>query len=137
MVSAIYLLALLCACAAAWKGERTAWALVGSAILTSVLGLASVPFNPFLWAAIDMAVIAAIFLLKKGISVADIFVIALFLPIFALYAANLPYAGAGVNLLVAVQMILTLPFARMWRRAKNTPLPPMRQDDFDLPMVAA
>lgn len=136
MIDALFLVAVLCGFAAAWCGDRTAWALLASAALTSALGWAEVPFMPWLWFGIDVAVIGAI-AWRRQLTASDIAVVALFLPVWCLYAADLPYAGAGVNLIVSVQLMLTFPYRRAWARAKRTKLPPDHRHDLDLPRVAA
>jgi hypothetical protein len=120
MISAIYLLAIVCALLGAWKGDRTAWALLAGTALTSALTASGVPFMPRLWFGIDLAVIAGIALLSKGRPVRDVAVIVLFVPAWPLYVSDAPYSGEATALLVSLQLLLTVPFAALWRRIKRT-----------------
>ena len=98
--------------------------LLGSATVTSLMAWAGVPFAWWLWTAIDVAVIGAI-LCFGHLLARDIVIVALFIPIWCLYATNLPYAGQGVNLMVAFQLLLTTPFKAIHRtyreRAQHHP----------------
>jgi hypothetical protein len=120
MISALYLLAIVCALLGAWKGDRTAWALLAGTALTSALTASGVPFMPRLWFGIDLAVIAGIVLLSKGRRARDVAVIVLFFPAWPLYVSDAPYSGDATGLLVSLQLLLTVPFAALWRRMRRT-----------------
>ena len=114
MISALVLFAVLCGCAGAWRGSRTSWALLASAAVSSALNALGVPFVPPVWMTIDLAVVAAVTF--RPIKLSDPLVLALFLPAWLLYpsvAQGEPQAAAMVNLIVAIQFLLSAP----WRWA--------------------
>jgi hypothetical protein len=121
IVDALFAVAVLCGCIAAWAGNRTAWPLLASAAASSLLIWAGVPFNLALWLLIDVAVIAAI--TSRPMSVRDTLVVVLFVPVWALYGADLPYAGKGISVIVALQLLLTFPVRRAWAKVRGKPLP--------------
>jgi hypothetical protein len=136
MIDALYLLAIACGCLAAWKGDRTAWALLAGAALTSALVASGVPFIPRLWFGIDLAVIGGIGCLSER-RWRDWAVVLLFLPAWPLYLTEPPYMGTATSLLVSAQLLLTVPYAALWRRMKRTRgQDPGQWTEFDL-MVRA
>lgn len=108
MIDALVLAALACGLIAAWRKDRTAWALLGSLALTSILRWCGISFDPLLWWLIDVAVIALIAAFGSH-NLRDWVVMLLFLPAWCLYVSHLPYGGDGVNLIVSVQLFLTTP----------------------------
>jgi hypothetical protein len=115
MISCLYLLAIVCALLGAWKGDRTAWALLAGTALTSALTASGVPFVPRLWFGI-----AGIAMLSKGRRARDVAVVLLFPPAWPFYVSEAPYSGDATALLVSVQLLLTAPYAALWRRTKRT-----------------
>lgn len=61
-------------------------------------------------------------------SVRDTLVVVLFVPVWALYGADLPYADKGISAIVAVQLLLTFPVRRAWAKVRGKPLPPELPD---------
>jgi hypothetical protein len=104
----VFLLAVLCGCLSAWKGNHTAWALLASVALSSGFIWSGVPFNLALWLLIDLTVVIVI--ASGRYSITDIAIITLFIPVWSLYIVDWRYAGDAINLIVAAQFLLTLPF---------------------------
>jgi len=127
-IDEVFLVSVLCGCLSAWKGSRTAWALLASAAVSSGLIWAGVPFDIKIWRTIDILVVACIATGPLGAK--DLLILSLFIPIWSLYER--PYAGDGINLIVAAQLVLTLPFARLWLRAKQATIASKDWGDFDL-----
>jgi hypothetical protein len=118
----------LAAVAGVLAGNRTAYALLASAIFSTVLCEAGVPFRPSLWLAIDLAVImwmvvswAESVLQGRYGKQRDIAVLALFAPIWALYFADwLDWRALAIDFLVAAQMLLTFPFRRAFLMVRDS-----------------
>jgi hypothetical protein len=122
-MDAVFLVALLCGIAAAFKGNRTAWALLAGAAFTAGITLAQVPFHPVLWGMIDLAVALVILLLNVKMTARDWAVIALFVPAWCLYALRPAWISDASTAIVALQFFLTFPnqFVRwVGNRAKGT-----------------
>jgi len=107
MLDAVFLVALVCGCVAALKGNRTAWALLASTAFTATITVAGVPFNPFVWALIDLAVVVAI--LHPRMTVCDVGVAVLFIPVWCLYMERPTWISPAVTLIVSLQFLLTFP----------------------------
>ena len=117
-IDAIVLLGILCGCAGAWRGNRTAIALLASAALSSLFIWRQVPFVMPVWVMIDLAVVAAI--LAAPVKYSDCLVVALFIAAWALYpsvATGDPKAADLVDLVVAMQFILSAPWRWFLHRA--------------------
>lgn len=114
MIDGLFVLALLGGLWAARHGNRAAWALLGSTMLTSALILARVPFDFGLWLLIDVAVIVAI---ESGpVRKQERAVIALFAPAWVLYHLMPPWADKAITLIVAAQFFLVVPWDRLEQR---------------------
>lgn len=114
-------LASLAAVAGIWAGNRTAYALLASAIFSTVLCEAGVPFRPSLWLAIDLCVILWIIvgwadavLQGKYGKQRDVLILALFAVIWPLYFIETPWRSIVIDVAVALQMLLTFPARRAW-----------------------
>lgn len=114
MIIAVVILGVLCGCVGAWRGNRTSMALLASAGVSSgFIGL-GVPFLSPVWMMIDLAVMAVV--VTRPMKISDCLVIALFVGAWPLYPSverGDPQASELVNLIVAVQFLLTAP----WRWA--------------------
>lgn len=126
MIEYLYWLAVLCGIVAALTGSRAAWALLASAALCWGLDASGWQFEAGVWLAIDIAVIAAILVLRSRAT--DWIVLALFVPIFALYAADEYTRYYGVTILIMLQFIVTLPWKAIGLRAART-IPHSTADD--------
>lgn len=114
MIDALLIIGVLCGCAGAWRGNRTSFALLASAALSSGLIWLGVPFVMPIWVLIDLAVLAAI--MARPMKYSDCPVAALFIAAWALYpSVDAGDAGAAalVEAVVAVQFMLSAP----WRWA--------------------
>lgn len=107
MIEALLVFAVLCGCAGAWKGSRAAIALLASTALTSGFVWAGVPFNIVAWLLIDLVVIAAI--VSRKPTVADMLILALFIPAWAFYVKPDAFANYATTLIVSAQLLLTFP----------------------------
>lgn len=127
MIDAVFLVAVLCGCIAATRGQprawlkdnRTAWALLASAAFTSILLLEGVQFHWLPWVLIDVAVIVAIWRTKGR----DWPIIALFFPVWWLYQTRPDWTSDAVDLIVSAQLLLSVPgslWSRAIERAKRT-----------------
>lgn len=114
-IEAAYWLAVLCGVVGAFTGSRSAWALLASAALCWALDATGADFETGLWLAIDLAVIAAILIWRNRAS--DWIVLALFLPIWALYLADEYTRYYAVTFLIMAQFIITLPWRSIGQRA--------------------
>lgn len=116
--------------AALVAGNRTAAPLLASFLLASALCWAGVPFNFFFWLVIDVAVILVI--ARPEMTRADIWIVLLFAPAWALYLMpESPWMWWGTGAVVIAQFMLTVPYARLaaavkarWRRRRA----PRRRD---------
>jgi hypothetical protein len=131
-IDALYVAAVLCGIASAWCGNRTAYALLASAAVTSALIGLEAPFSLRLWLLIDVAVIVAIFRLKHWeIAPSDWLVIALFAPAWTFYF--LPDVIAdGTTLVASLQFLMVAPFARAWAAVRHRSRHAAKWDEFDL-----
>jgi hypothetical protein len=130
----------LSAVAGVRAGNRTAYALLASAIYSTLLCWAEVPFRPSLWLAIDLCVVMWIVIgwadaLLHGDHgrLRDVAVLAIFALIWPLYfMPQFAWRSQAADVLVAVQMLLTFPFktvwgkARQWRKAYRSDDGPLR-----------
>lgn len=128
MLDAVFALAITCAGLAALMGNRTAMALLASTAFTFALTLAGAPFSAPAWIAVDLLVIAVILLPWPHIPTADCFVLALFVPSWALYFVDSEAGYAASVLVCSAQMMLTLPARRLLKRAREAA---QRLDPFD------
>ncbi len=101
-------------------GNRTAMVLLASLIYSSILCWAKVPFNPALWIAIDLIAIMWIVILwadrvGRGLygKTRDIAILALFAPMWAMYFSAVDWRAGAIDIMIALQMFMTLP----WKRA--------------------
>jgi len=121
MLGALLVFAVLCGLAGAWRGNPTSWALIASAGFSSLLIWAGVPFDGLIWFLIDLVVIVVILTCSRTFP--DWIVVALFFAAWPLY----PRVEAGdgtasdvVNIVVALQLIVSAPWRRFMARAKRT-----------------
>jgi hypothetical protein len=105
-------LAILAALAGACVRNVTAAALLGSFAFSTTLCELGVPFNPILWMVIDVVVI--LFIIRPDMKRRDLVILAIFLPIWALYITMPPWASTVIDGLVVAQMLLTFPVRRTW-----------------------
>jgi hypothetical protein len=107
MIEAAFWLAVACAVAGTFAGNRTAWALLASVGMCLGLEHFAVPFNFFLWLLIDLAVILII--IRPEMTVADVVVLALFIPAWVSYLLP-PEPRFGVSMAVVIaQLALVFP----------------------------
>lgn len=128
MACVTFLLALGClaAAVAVLAGNRTAMALLASTIYSTVLCELNVPFHVSFGLAIDLAVIMWIIVgwaesvLRGGYGKQrDIAILALFLPIWALYfMPELAWRPTAIDALIAVQLLITFPIKRAISKGK-------------------
>lgn len=122
MTAALLILAVLCACFGAWKGKRSAIALLASTALTCLFVWAEVPFNIGLWLLIDVAVIATV--ASRPLGVAEVAILALFIPAWVLYAEPDAFANEATTLIVSAQLLLASPWRWAWRKVRRLPIDP-------------
>lgn len=135
---------LLAAVTGVYAGNRTAYALLASAIFSTALIEAGVPFSPSLWLTIDLVVIMWIFIgwaervLHGDYGRRRDIAILLFFPaIWPLYFMPwVTWRAEAVDVLVAIQMLLTFPFWRAWGKARQWTQTP-RDDPGPLELVRA
>jgi len=101
-------------------------ALLGSAIFSTILCEAGVPFRPSLNLAIDLTVIMWILVgwmdgMLKGNygKLRDVPILVLFLPIWALYFVEVDWRSYAIDALIAIQLLLTFPVKRTFELAKR------------------
>jgi len=94
----------------------TAAALLCSFVFSTMLCRLGVEFNFVLWVAIDLAVILCI--IHPKMRKRDIVVLALFMPIWVIYLCVPRWGAQAVDLLIALQMLLTFPAWRTLRASK-------------------
>lgn len=126
MSLALLALGCLSASLALLMGNRTAGVLLTSALYSSFLCAAEVPFRPALWLTIDLMAIIWIVILwadevgKGGYGKKrDIGVIAIFGLLWPLYFLKLSWGSQAVDALVGIQMLATFPIRRTWTRTKG------------------
>lgn len=131
MIFALLILAVLCGCGGAWRGNRTSIALLASIGLSSLFIALGVPFLMPVWLMIDLGVIALV--LTGGVKCSDVLVLSLFFAAWPLY----PSVGDGdlqasemVNLIVAVQLILSAPWRWALSRLNLRPADLSAEGDF-------
>ncbi len=134
MFGALFALAVAVGILSALAGSRTALALLVGTGLQLLLAVVDVPFFAPLWMLIDLAVAAAI--VRMGMTRSGALVIALFIPAWVFYFIDGDLGYDGSVTVCSAQMLLTVPLARIWRRAKATRLPPDPFDLFDLRVAA-
>lgn len=114
MLEALLILAVICGCAGAWRGNCTSMALLASAGLSSAFIWLGVPFVGPVWVMIDLAVVAVA--LSCGVKPSDLLVVALFFGAWPLYPSvqdGDAEAARLVNCIVVAQFLLSAP----WRWA--------------------
>lgn len=124
----------LAAVAGAVARNLTAIALLASFAFSEALCKLGVPFNFVLWVVIDLLVIICI--IRPDMRHRELVVLALFLPIWALYIAWPQWGPQAIETLAAVQMLLTFPVRRAWAASRQW-VARMRADDTGALMVAA
>lgn len=135
MLDALLALGAICAMFGARYGRRASYVLLISAAIGLALRKLEVPFDIWLWGAVDVAAIAAICWPTKARRKPwrqDWAVLVFFAPLFATYFVP-SQAGSNVSvILVALQMVLTLPGDRLAQRWKGTVIHHHSWSDFDL-----
>jgi hypothetical protein len=135
MLDAVFAFAVALGGVAALLGSRTALALLCGTFVDKALTVLGVPFDPNLWMAVDLMVMAAIginAILRLALDRTDKVVLALFLPAWWFYYIDGWNGYAGSVAVCSSQFLLVFPWGKAWRRAKETPLPPDPFEDFDL-----
>lgn len=132
MLEALFAFAVVCAGLAALMGNRTAMALLASTGFTFMLTMLGTPFSAPAWIAVDLLVIAVILVPWPRIPTADCFVLALFVPSWALYFVDSEAGYAASVCVCSAQMLLTLPARRLLRRARDAARDLPHYDHFDL-----
>lgn len=94
----------------------TAAALLGSLIFSLALIEIGVPFSFLLWMGIDVVVI--LFIVRADMKRRDIMILALFLPIWAIYLTMPAWCAEAIKTIVAAQMLLTFPVRRTWAASR-------------------
>lgn len=118
MTDYLLAVAVVIAIASAATRDRTALILLASFIVSKTMCNMEVPFNPWLWTAIDLAVGGAIIWYAKGAR--DRIIVAMLAPAIVLYHTQPDWWAFVVNLIVAAQMAMTFPtslFRKFLRRA--------------------
>lgn len=133
MIDWLLALASLAALTGACARNVTAAALLGSLVFSLGLIAVGVPFNFLLWMGIDVVVIA--FVIRHDMKQRDLAILALFLPIWALYLTMPPWWVEAIKTIVAAQMLLTFPIRRTWAAARA--FTARLRDDNGLEMRAA
>lgn len=116
MIDLIYLVAVACGCVAALRGNHTAAALLMAEGVTTLLAL-MVGFDPFLWMAVNLGVIWIA--LRPHLTLANITVVVLYVPMWPLYTQDTWSAYYGVSLLTSLQFFITFPLAHMFLMVKR------------------
>jgi len=125
MIDLIYLVAVACGCVAALRGNHTAAALLMAEGVTTLLSL-TVGFNPFLWMAVNLGVIWIA--LRPHLSLTNIAVIVLYIPMWPLYTQDGWSAYYGVSLLTSLQFLVTFPLSQVCLAIKRKVV---KSDDCD------
>jgi len=113
MLQSALWLAVACAFAGAFAGNRTAVVLLASLMLCMGLDEAGIQFNFLFWLLIDVAVIGAI--IRPDMRFRDCAVLVLFLPAWSFYLADENTRYIGGSVVVILQLMLTFPIVRTWR----------------------
>lgn len=125
MIDLIYLIAVACGCVAALRGNHTATALLMAEGVTTLLAL-TVGFDPFLWMAVNLGVIWIA--LRPHLTLANITVVVLYVPMWPLYTQDTWSAYYGVSLLTSLQFLVTFPLADAYLMVKRKVV---KSDDCD------
>lgn len=129
----------LSAVAGIWRSNPTAMALLASAIVSSgYCGMVESgvwEYRPVLLIALDVLVIIWIIVgwadaVAKGRygRRRDLAIIALFVPIWPLYYDNRWWTDEAIDILIAVQMLLSFPIRTLWAEARKR-WPKLAKDD--------
>lgn len=133
MIDWLLAIAALAALTGSLARNVTAAALLGSLVFSLGLIAVGVPFNFLLWMGIDVVVI--LFIVRPDMKRRDLVILALFLPVWAIYLTMPAWCAEAIKTIVAAQMLLTFPLRRTWgaSRAFITRL----RDSNELEMAAA
>lgn len=116
LIDLIYLIAVACGCAAALRGNHTAAALLMAEGVTTLLAL-TVGFDPFLWMVVNLGVIWIA--LRPHLTLANITVVVMYVPMWPLYTQDTWSAYYGVSLLTSLQFFITFPLVDAYLMVKR------------------
>lgn len=117
LIDALFIVAVACGCIGALRGNGAAVALLCATALTSALTAGGVPFHPALWALVDIGVVMAI--MRPNMSNGDIAIVALYVPIWALYPVEGWTAYYIISALAALQFLLTFPAPEIFAKTRR------------------
>lgn len=115
IVTALYL-ALGCAVISAIAKSRTAWVLVPAVAFCLWMAAEGVEFRRAFWVTIDLTAVFLIYGVNIKMRLADWAILALFPVAWAFYFLPDPYRYTGTMLVTIVQLLLTFPALRVFRR---------------------
>lgn len=118
MIAALDWLSLGVCLLALLYGSRAAYPLAVSLGFCTIATLVEAQFEAPVWASLDIAVACAIVLLRPRLS--DWLALLLFIPSWALYAADEWTRYYGVTAIVILQFLVTLPWQRIGSRLIRT-----------------
>lgn len=143
---ALWVAIAIAACGAVARPQnRTAWALVASAVLSLALDWRGVEFNFLFWWLIDVLVLAVFVPLEPRFNLwraflrmgwTDRFVAAFFPVAWLAYLLPDPWRYYATTAIVVVQLLLTLPYAELRARLKRACRTPDKWNEFDLRVMA-
>jgi len=98
----------LAACVPAYKGDRTARALLASLVYSEALCLSGLPFNPLFWGMADLLVLAAIE--RPYMTRRDEIIAALFIPAWFSYCLDPQQLyRVGMTVVIAQFLLVLIP----------------------------
>lgn len=107
LIDILFLFGVLCGCAAALRRSRTATLLLIKEAVAAGLLLVGVDYDPWLWLAIDLAVVVN--LIRPTNTLTDDFINVSFIPIWAFYFFGGPETATVISLIVTLQFLLIFP----------------------------
>ncbi|MBO9602535.1 MAG: hypothetical protein J7496_08515 [Novosphingobium sp.] len=112
----------------------TAMVLLCSFAFSTAICALGVDFNFILWVSIDLAVVLCI--IGPAMRHRDLVILGLFLPVWLIYLIMPSWGAQAVDIIVALQMLITFPARRTWR-ASRVWVSRMRDDTAGMECAAA